>query len=487
MHRSFAQGLRSGLAGMIGSIANRVFLIIFGGIVVATVVTTWLAASDRQRAIEELRDMHTAERVEQLVLALEEINPVLRPVVLQAAGSFGVDAKFVDIALLEQIGAASLNNLPLQALLKRRLGGNRYVGAKRALGCTPRSTDLIDFAPRRFDDCQTIYVSLQDGELLRLKLHSSLNSTSVQRLSRGIGLYPPPYLGLFLLLIALLAYVVARMAARPIGRLAQAAGELGADIDRAPLLLTGPTEIRSAAAAFNAMQARIRRQIQHRTHMLAAITHDLQTPLTRLRLRLEKVPDAGLREKLIEDLAGMQVMVREGLDLARSMDSSEPMQLLDIDSLLDSACADATDAGCAVTCEGRTRLSITAQPRALRRCLTNLLDNAVKYGHHAAVRLGEEPGQIVIRIHDGGAGIPVDQLDTVFEPFFRVETSRSRDTGGTGLGLTIARNIVENHGGSLQLFNHPQGGLEAVLRLPVKPVTDKKAPGTDSPGRSADN
>jgi signal transduction histidine kinase len=461
-----------------GSIANRVFVMILGGIILATVVTTWLAASDRKQAIEEIRDMHTAERVEQLVLALEKVDAMLRPVILQAAASFGVDAKFVDAsrepALIEQANRAELNNLPLQALLKTRLGGSRHIGTQREPGCTPRSTDLIDFTPKRFDDCQTIYVSLRDGELLRLKLHSSLNSRGAPRLSRGIGLYAPPYLGLFLVLIALLAYMVARMTARPIGQLAQAAGELGADIDRPPLPVTGPTEIRRAAAAFNAMQARIRRQIQHRTHMLAAITHDLQTPLTRLRLRLEKVGDAALRDKLIDDLAGMQVMVREGLDLARSMDSSEPMQLLDIDSLLDSACADAADAGQAVTYEGRTRLSINAQPRALRRCLTNLLDNAVKYGKHAKVLLAQENDHVVIRIRDGGAGIPADRLDAVFDPFFRLETSRSRDTGGTGLGLTIARNIAENHGGSLTLVNHPGGGLEAILRLPVKSAGEKK-------------
>ena len=457
----------------LGSIANRVFLTLFGGIVLATIATTWLAASDRKQAIEEIRDLHTAERVEQLVLALEKVDASLRPVILRAADSFGVEAKFVDASLLEQVARAERNNLPLQALLKTRLGSNHQVGAQREPGCTPRSTNLIDFTPKRFDDCQTIYISLQDGELLRLKLHSSLNARGAPRATRGIGLYAPPYLGLFLLLIALLAYVVARMVARPIGKLALAAGELGADIDRPALAETGPTEIRRAATAFNAMQARIRRQIQHRTHMLAAITHDLQTPLTRLRLRLEKVTDPELRDKLIEDMAGMQLMVREGLDLARSMDSSEPMQLLDIDSLTDSACADAADAGHDVTLEGSTRLSIMAQPGALRRCLTNLLDNAVKYGQRAQVVLSRQGDDVVIVIRDCGPGIPADRLDAVFDPFFRLETSRSRDTGGTGLGLTIARNIVENHGGTLTMRNHPDGGLEAALRLPVEPAKEK--------------
>ncbi len=466
------------LRAALSSIVNRVFLMILGGIILATVVTTWLAASDRKQAIEELRDLHIAERVEQLVLALERVDVTLRPVILTAAVGFGVDATFIDAArrdaMLEKVGRAELNNLPLQSLLQARLGGNHLIGTQREPGCAPRSTDLIDFNPKRFDDCQTIYVSLRDGELLRLKLHSSLNARNASRLSRGIGLYAPPYLGLFLVLIALLAYGVARVTARPIGRLARAAGELGVDIDHPPLAVTGPTEIRRAASAFNAMQSRIRRQIQHRTHMLAAITHDLQTPLTRLRLRLEKVTDPVLRDKLVADLAGMQMMVSEGLDLARSMDSSESRQLLDIDSLLESACADAADAGQPVTCEGRTRVSILAQPRALRRCLTNLLDNAVKYGRQATVLLALENGQVVIRIRDAGPGIAPDQLESVFDPFFRLETSRSRDTGGTGLGLTIARNIADNHGGSLTLANLPEGGLEATVRLPSTTATEKK-------------
>jgi signal transduction histidine kinase len=296
-------------------------------------------------------------------------------------------------------------------------------------------------------------------------------------MTRGPGAPPParppgmpylsPYFALFLTLIGGLAYFVAKMTERPIKHLAVAAGELGRDIDRPPLDETGPTEVRQAATAFNAMQARIKRQIQHRTHMLAAITHDLQTPLTRLRLRLEKVGEADLRRKLLEDLAVMQSMVREGLDLARSMDSAEAMQKLDIDSLLDSVCADAVDARQDVTLEGRTRASIMAQPNTLRRCLTNLVDNATKYGRYARLLAVREGNDIVIRIRDGGTGIPAELLETVFDPFFRLETSRSRDTGGTGLGLTIARNIAENHRATLQLRNHPEGGLEATLRLPA--------------------
>jgi signal transduction histidine kinase len=256
------------------------------------------------------------------------------------------------------------------------------------------------------------------------------------------------------------------MTTQPLKQLAQAAKDLGNDINHPPLALTGASEIRQASAAFNAMQARIRQYILQRTQMLAAITHDLQTPLTRMRLRLEKVSDRELQERLIGDLSAMQAMVREGLDLARSMDTTETMQMLDLDSLLDSVWADANDASQAVTLDGRASMALLGRPMDLRRCLVNLIDNAVKYGREAMVVVDRIGGAARIRIRDKGPGIADAELARVFEPFYRVETSRSRESGGTGLGLTIARNIAEQHGGSIALANLPEGGLEVTLMLP---------------------
>jgi signal transduction histidine kinase len=253
---------------------------------------------------------------------------------------------------------------------------------------------------------------------------------------------------------------------RPLKQLAQAAKDLGNDINHPPLTLSGASEIRQASAAFNAMQARIRQHISQRTQMLAAITHDLQTPLTRLRLRLEKVADTELYDRLVGDLSAMQSMVKEGLDLARSMDSTEAMQALDLDSLLDSVCSDAADAGQKVSLSGQAAMALMARPIAMRRCLVNLIDNAVKYGQYAQVTVERIPGAARIRIRDGGPGIAPDQLAKVFEPFYRIETSRSRESGGTGLGLTIARNIAEQHGATVLLSNHVDGGLEVTLIVP---------------------
>lgn len=449
------------MKNFIGSIGNRMFVLLLAGVVLAVVATTWLATNERKNSLRELRFAHLADRIEQIVQAVDDIPPEQRPIVLQAAANFGFEARMVD-DMNDAVGA-NASTSPVQEMLQSRLGAERKIAVQRETECAPRPGARD--GPRR-ESCRVVYVSLHDHALMRLRLHQPSEPPVLRGHAQG-GPYGLQYIALFLVLIAILAYLVARMATSPIRKLAHAATALGGDIDRAPLAETGPTEIRLAAHAFNAMQGRIRRQIQHRTHMLAAITHDLQTPLTRLRLRLEKVDDAQLRQKLVDDLAVMQQMVREGLDLARSMDSSEKMQALDIDSLLDSVCADAADAGQDVTLSGSTRAFVLAQPGALRRCLTNLLDNACKYGQLARVSVLLEQQKVVIRICDQGPGIPPSELESVFEPFYRLEASRSRDTGGTGLGLTIALNIAENHHGQLRLRNLPDGGLEVWLELPV--------------------
>ena len=439
------------------------FVILLAGIIVAATVSSILASRERERALAEMRLGHNTERIEQLVNALDAADATLRPVILQIAGRFGMAVTLVPSNSATDIAVSRTSDSALARRLQTRLGAQRHIAVLATEKCAVQPLHL---QRSRNAECETLLVRLADSTFLRIQLHTP--GSFAGPLARPPIEKTLPYLGLFFLLIAALTYGVARMTARPIRRLAEAAGALGSDLDRAPLPESGPIEIRQAATAFNAMQARIRRQIQHRTHMLAAITHDLQTPLTRLRLRLEKVTDEELRVKLIDDLGQMQMMVREGLDLARSMDSPEPLQRLDINSLVDSVCADATDAGHDVSMTAVAGVYVMAQPNALRRCLTNLLDNAIKYGKQAQVRMAVDHDQLEICILDAGPGLPADQLEAVFDPFFRLETSRSRATGGTGLGLTIARNVAQNHSGTLVLRNHPAGGLEAVLRLPVK-------------------
>lgn len=449
------------------SMAGRVFLLLLVGILVSVSLTWWLAIGERQRTIGQFREARAIEQAEQLILTLDALPASDRAEFLEKTRRFGLRLELVRGSEPDREVSEKRSNFA--GALSDRLGPDFRVVSLLASGddCPPprgRRIDVRD-APTR-GPCALLQVSLRDSSRLRMAVVPPRSATPPLHADSIV------YVLMFLVSIGALAYVVARMTVRPLKRLAQAAEELGSDIDRPPLEQQGATEIRQATAAFNAMQSRIRQNIQQRTQMLAAITHDLQTPLTRLRLRLEKVSDAELRDKLIGDLSATQAMVREGLDLARSIDSSLPLQLLDLDSLLDSVCSDAVDAGQSVELHGQCNLSMMAQPTALRRCLINLIDNAVKYGQSARITVERElvGGRTCarIRIRDHGPGIPADQLDKVFEPFHRVENSRSRETGGTGLGLTIARNIVEQQGGTIALANHPEGGLEVTLTFPGK-------------------
>jgi signal transduction histidine kinase len=223
-----------------------------------------------------------------------------------------------------------------------------------------------------------------------------------------------------------------------------------------------------AARAFNTMQSRLASYLRERTQVLAAMSHDLKTPITRLRLRAELLQDEQLRDKFERDLREMETMVASALDFLRGMDNGEPVRPVDVNAMLESLQANLRETGGAVTIEGRAASPYPGRSQALKRCLANLLENAIKYGKAARVVVDDGNDRLQISILDEGPGIPAEHLDRIFEPYYRVEGSRSRDTGGTGLGLAIAKNVAELHGGSLEVRNRREGGLAAVLTLSRK-------------------
>lgn len=273
-------------------------------------------------------------------------------------------------------------------------------------------------------------------------------------------------LGILLFSVLLVSWLAVRKVTRPLRVLADAAEELGRDMHRPLLDEHGPLEVRRAAHAFNGMQQRLVRYIQDRARLLTAISHDLKTPVTRMRLRTELLDDGELKERFLKDLQDMEAMTAATLDFMRGAESREAVQNIDIAALLESLQADAEDSGYIVQIAGQPLAPYRGRPLALRRCLGNLLDNALHYGQRARVQIEEDRDFLRIRIADEGPGIPETDMERVFDPFFRLEGSRSRYTGGTGLGLGIARNIAQAHGGNVTLKNRPGGGLEALLVLP---------------------
>jgi signal transduction histidine kinase len=252
-----------------------------------------------------------------------------------------------------------------------------------------------------------------------------------------------------------------------LGLLAGAADRLGRDVAAEPLAEVGTSEMQRAARAFNHMQERLRRLVESRTQMLAALSHDLRTPLTLLRLRAEEVADGEERDKMLATIGEMDAMIGTTLAFARDEGRAEPRRRADVAALLGSVVDDMADTGLPVTMAPAAPLIHECQPGALKRAITNLLDNAVKYGQRARAAITATAKAIEITIDDDGPGIPDAELKRVFQPFYRVEDSRSRDTGGTGLGLAIAQAIVQAHGGELTLANRPGGGLRACISLPV--------------------
>ena len=280
--------------------------------------------------------------------------------------------------------------------------------------------------------------------------------------------------GAMTLAAALLTLWAVRRLIQPVRALAQAADRLGRDVNAPPLPETGPTEVATAAHAFNTMAERIRRFVGDRTQMLAAIGHDLRTPITRLRLRAEFMDDDEQRRKMLADLDEMEQMITATLAFARDDSAAEPTVMVDLAALcrtvLDEAADARPDLADAIAYAGPERLTAPARPAALKRALANLVGNALAYGGAARLDLSvpEAPGQAArIAIDDDGPGIPPGELEGVFQPFRRLENSRNRETGGTGLGLPIARNIFRAHGGDVVLRNRPGGGLVAQATLPA--------------------
>jgi signal transduction histidine kinase len=287
--------------------------------------------------------------------------------------------------------------------------------------------------------------------------------------------HSPTFLAAFVLMTVVAAgltvWAVRRLTA-PVRTLAAAAEALGRDVNAPPLPEDGPLEVATAAIAFNTMAARIRRFVEDRTELLTAIGHDLRTPITRLKLRAEFVDDDEQRGKMMADLEELEAMVSATLAFGRDARTTEPVTSLDLAELLRTLLDEAGDARPGLDnklgYEGPPHQTAHGRPLALKRALANLVSNAVNYGGSARVRLvPPTDGTMVIEVEDDGPGIPPSELERVFEPFHRGEPSRSRETGGVGLGLSIARNIFRAHGGDVTLANRPMGGVKATATLPV--------------------
>ncbi len=327
---------------------------------------------------------------------------------------------------------------------------------RRTLDLDQALRDIRGFQP-------FVRASIRFGENIWLNARVDLDLTEASERNR-----PFLWTTALTLLIAGLAIFAVRRATKPVSLFAMAAERLGIGLNATLLPETGTGEVRRAARAFNTMQSRLKRFVQDRTQMLAAISHDLRTPITRMRLRAEFVEDTKQRDKMLSDLDDMEAMISATLAFARDDAANEPAAPTDIASLIARIVSDEAEAGHATSYSGPETMDLTIRPLGLKRALTNIIENAIKYGSCGDVTLNQSGENIEILVDDKGPGIPDAEKEQVFKPFFRLEGSRSRDTGGTGLGMTIARNAIRSMGGDIELLDRAEGGLRARVTLPAQ-------------------
>ncbi|MGI1660845.1 ATP-binding protein [Palleronia sp. KMU-117] len=293
--------------------------------------------------------------------------------------------------------------------------------------------------------------------------------------------YLPTFLALNLLSavfgLGIVALWLVNRVTAPLNDLALAAQRLGHDLTAEPLSEKGPAEVRVAARAFNAMQARLLRQIEGRTGMLAAISHDLRTPITQIRLRTELAPESDERNKTLATLDEMNTIIGTFLDFARASGDSEARTTVDMGSLVESICDDFADDGADITYQGPDGIRYMCKRLAMKRAVTNIIKNAITYGSSAWVTLAVRGHDLVIEVGDDGPGIPENEIETVFQPFRRLASDHALHPDGVGLGLSIAQTIIEEHGGKVVLLNRPTGGLLARVSLPQAETSMRKQPG----------
>jgi signal transduction histidine kinase len=469
------------------SLFGRLVLVLLGGLAVAQLVSFAIHSDERLALLQQAGGMQSAQRIADAVRLLDAADAAGRRRIVNvlSAPPLLVSLDRERLTARPDADAAGGRGAVFEALLRESLGEGwtieTVLAEPRAPGADParRGPGSGGWGPMhggmggRYGDAMhgpgrggfafLAQVRLRDGQLVTF---DARQQEPVAGWSTRLVLS----LSVLLVAVVALSLLAVRWVTRPLQTLADAADALGRDIDSPPMKEGGPIEVARAARAFNTMQQRLAANLRERTAVLAAMSHDLKTPVTRLRLRAEMLPDTAQRLKFTRDLEEMEAMVAATLDFLRGSAGTEAVQPMDMGALLESLQTDLAETGGEVTLAGRPLRPYAGRPVALKRCLRNLLENAVKYGHAAAVEVDDCEERLQIVVRDRGPGIPPAELERVFEPFYRLEGSRSRDTGGTGLGLTIARSIAQAHGGQLVLENRAEGGLAARLTLPRAPA-----------------
>lgn len=454
---------------LLRSLRVQLVLLIIIALGIAQFVSLWLFADERSLAIRAALGFEAAGRAANVARLIEEAPADLRPSIIRAANSPLVRFDLGTKPLVQHSDHSDggLVETRVRALLNDSYSRDIRVELHQIQGA-------ILPLPNLSHEMTEMHLAMMRGELSAIEMNLSISIAGGQWLNVSTRFERPPIqwplysmltfgLTAMALLVAVSWFVMTGLLG-PLRRLARASERLGRGEDIDALPERGPQEVRELTAGFNRMQDRLTRFVADRTRVLAALGHDLRSPLTAMRVHSEMVEEDETRESLVATVEEMQSMVEATLTFAKGLSGNEPMRDVDLQSFLEALRGDMVVPF--VLSDG-PEITVRLRPNAIRRALRNVIENAVRYGGSATLGWISADGEIEISVTDRGPGIPTAELERVFDPFFRLEESRSLETGGHGLGLSIARSILRAQGGEISLANHPDGGLIATIRLPV--------------------
>lgn len=461
---------------------SRLVILLLFGLLLAEAITALVMTSDRGEAVQQAVGFYSAQRIAGIVRILERMPPGQRQETVETLDAPGMRISLTLPPIDSDNNHTSTGSALFLAALQFYLDREREVRLDIAdaqtlqhfarhdplsmgMGMNHRMHEMM----RQHMAEAGLFIPVSGRHLIQIRLEDGQWVSFGEQLPQGITTWPlrvTTALVLVLLVLGIVALLAVRWIIRPLDQLEKSATALGQDLKRPPLKEAGPKEVRATLHAFNTMQAQIRRFVEERSRFLAAISHDLKTPITRLRLRSGLLEDEAMQKKFEHDLAEMEVLVQGILDFMRDESGDSEKLAMDINDLLETQQIDGEESGAIITIKGKATRSFLCRPLSMRRLITNLVNNAIKYGGRADIEIEDSEERLKIRVSDRGDGIPEADLERVLEPFTRVEDSRSKTSGGTGLGLTIAKNIALAHGGTLTLQNRKDGGLVAEVDLP---------------------
>lgn len=454
------------------SMAGQTIVVLLVGLTLSHVFSMAIYSADRSEVLTLAGGRHIAHRIASITRLLDETPQDWRAKILHATDSPSLGVTVTPVSQLVEGQDKGIFASLLGKVLRRLTGisGDRQINVQLI---EPDDTVLQQ------GTMQASHFAV--GHMLHGDLHGRLLRASVQLkdgqwvnfstiVSEDNPLWSSRAFFSMLLMavgVVLLSLWVIQRVTKPLNLFAAASERLGKDVHAPALSEGGPLEIRQAAHAFNEMQQRLQRFIENRTQMLAAISHDLRTPITLLRLRAEYAGEGEDKERMLATLDEMEAMISSTLSFAREDTEKEETQQVDLEALIRSICDDMADTGRPVTTDETNQVTYDCRPVAMRRAIVNVIENAIKYGDAATVSLHRTGEAIEIAVVDNGPGIPEEEFEQVFTPFYRIERSRNRETGGVGLGLSVARTIVNGHGGDVVLSNRDGGGLRVSIVLPT--------------------